>query len=190
MNGHLGCWRLSQVSALGVIDLLKSGSSAFSSSLQRCSAHIHAKRVLTVPSIGSQKDQSGGTERCHNRRTLTISIVEVTEIESGLGQEAVEEVSPVLHPPAPGLHLCGQLADVVLDDIGQRPSQVRPGRLHRIQLAGVWRELVDVSARTGRRSARACASSPSLSTSPIRIGGFTHMSLRQPARRMALPSCS
>jgi hypothetical protein len=27
-------------------------------------------------------------------------------MESGLGQEAVEEVGPVLHPPAPGLHVC------------------------------------------------------------------------------------
>jgi hypothetical protein len=38
----------------------------------------------------------------------------VTEVEPGLGQEAVEEAWPVLHPPDPGLHQRGQLADVVL----------------------------------------------------------------------------
>jgi hypothetical protein len=69
--------------------------------------------------------------------------VEVTEVEPGPGQEAVEEARPVLHPPEPGLHQRGQLADVVLGEVGQRPFQVRPDRLHRIQLAGIRRQPVD-----------------------------------------------
>jgi len=40
---------------------------------------------------------------------LTISIVEVTEVEPGLGEEAVEEAGPVLHLPEPGLDQRGQL---------------------------------------------------------------------------------
>jgi len=47
------------------------------------------------------------------------SIVEVTEVEPGLGQEALEEAGLVLHPPEPGLDQCCELADVVLDEVGQ-----------------------------------------------------------------------
>ncbi|HEY1004420.1 MAG TPA: hypothetical protein VGD83_32760, partial [Streptosporangiaceae bacterium] len=42
------------------------------------------------------------------------------EVEAGLGQEALQEAWPVLHPPQPGLHQRGQLADVLLDQVGQR----------------------------------------------------------------------
>jgi hypothetical protein len=45
--------------------------------------------------------------------------VEVTEVESGLGQEALEEAWLVLHAPQPGLDQRGQLADVLLDQVGQ-----------------------------------------------------------------------
>ena len=41
------------------------------------------------------------------------------EVESGLGQEALEEAGLVLHPPEPGLHQGNQLADVLLDQVGQ-----------------------------------------------------------------------
>jgi hypothetical protein len=50
--------------------------------------------------------------------------VEVTEVETRLGQEAVEESWSVLHPPEPGLHQHGQLGDVLLDQVGQRPLEV------------------------------------------------------------------
>jgi hypothetical protein len=46
--------------------------------------------------------------------------VEVTEVEAGLGQEALEEAGSVLHQPQPGLDQRGQLADVVLGEVGQR----------------------------------------------------------------------
>lgn len=37
------------------------------------------------------------------------------EVESGLGEEVLEEGGLVLHPPEPGLDQRSQLADVVLD---------------------------------------------------------------------------
>jgi hypothetical protein len=41
--------------------------------------------------------------------------VEVTEVEveAGLGEEAVEQAGPVLHPPEPCLHQGSQLIDVL-----------------------------------------------------------------------------
>jgi hypothetical protein len=124
-----------------------------------------------VPSTGIQKDQSGGTERCHNRRHSN-------DLNCGGYGDRVRSWpgsrrggrSGTASAGAGSSPVCGQLADVVLDDIGQRPSQVRPGRLHRIQLAGVWRELVDVSARTGRRSARASRELTSDSSSSFARG--------------------
>jgi hypothetical protein len=41
------------------------------------------------------------------------------EVESGLGQEALQKGGPVLHSPEPGLDQRGQLADVLLDQVGQ-----------------------------------------------------------------------
>jgi len=52
--------------------------------------------------------------------------LEVTEVETGLGQEAVEEARPVLHPPEPGLHQRGQLAEAGFGEVGQGSLQVRP----------------------------------------------------------------
>jgi hypothetical protein len=46
------------------------------------------------------------------------------EVESGLGEEAVQEAGLVLHPPEPGLDQGGQLIDVVLDQVGQRSLEV------------------------------------------------------------------
>src|SRR6202040_3760210 len=71
------------------------------------------------------------------------------EVESGLGEEALEEAGLVLHPPEPGLHQRGQLIDVVLDQVGQRPFQVRPDRLNRVQLWRVSRQLEDRQPRAG-----------------------------------------
>jgi hypothetical protein len=47
-------------------------------------------------------------------------------LEPGAGEEAVEEAGPVLHPPEPGLHQRGQLADVAFSQVGQGSLQVRP----------------------------------------------------------------
>jgi hypothetical protein len=55
-------------------------------------------------------------------RPKRSSKAEGIEVESGLGQEAVEEAAPVLHPPEPGLHQRGQLIDVLLGEVSQRPA--------------------------------------------------------------------
>jgi hypothetical protein len=68
---------------------------------------------------------------------ITISLwklLKAREVESGLGEEALEEAGLVLHPPGPGLDQRGQLTDVLLDQVGQRPFQVRPCRLAWVQL--------------------------------------------------------
>ena len=70
-------------------------------------------------------------------RPARASIVEVTEVEPGLGEEAVEEAGPVLHLPEPGLDQRGQLADVVLGKVGQRPFQVGPDRFSRFAIVHV-----------------------------------------------------
>jgi hypothetical protein len=46
------------------------------------------------------------------------------KVEPGLGQEAIEQASAVLHPPEAGLHQGGQLVDVLLDQVGQRPLEM------------------------------------------------------------------
>jgi hypothetical protein len=58
-------------------------------------------------------------------------LLEGCEVESGLGEEALEEAGLVLHPPEPGLDQRGQLADVLLDQVGQRSFQVGPDRFSR-----------------------------------------------------------
>jgi hypothetical protein len=60
-----------------------------------------------------------------------LQLWKLLKVEAGLGQEALEEAGPVLHPPQPGLDQRGQLADVVLDQVGQRPFQAGPGWLSR-----------------------------------------------------------
>src|SRR5215813_2087889 len=52
------------------------------------------------------------------------STVEVTEVEAGLSQEAVEQGRGVLHPLEPDPHQGGQLADG-LDVSGIVPSRTR-----------------------------------------------------------------
>lgn len=51
------------------------------------------------------------------------------QVEPGLGDEAVKEARPVLHPPEPSLHQCGQLIDILLGEVRQRPFQIRPDAL-------------------------------------------------------------
>ena len=59
------------------------------------------------------------------------------EVKSGSGEEAVEEAVPVLHPPEPGLHQRGQLADIAFSQVSQGSLQVRPHRFNRVQLVSV-----------------------------------------------------
>ena len=42
------------------------------------------------------------------------------EVEPGLGEEAVDEAGPVLHPFKPGLDQRGQLIETLLGEVGQR----------------------------------------------------------------------
>ena len=72
-----------------------------------------------------------------------MRVTEECKVEAGLGQEAVEQAGPVLHPPEPGLDQRGQLDDVVLDEVGQRPLEIRPDRLDRVEFVRVRREPVD-----------------------------------------------
>jgi len=75
---------------------------------------------------------SGG---CGSPNDLQLwKLLKEREVESGLGQEAVEEAWPVLHLPEPGFHQRGQLADVVLDQVGQRSFQVGPDRFSRFAI--------------------------------------------------------
>jgi hypothetical protein len=60
--------------------------------------------------------------RWHARGLTRSSILGVTEgyeVEPGSGEEALEEAGPVLHPPQPGLDQRGELAEGVLDQVGQ-----------------------------------------------------------------------
>jgi hypothetical protein len=57
-----------------------------------------------------------------------VGVTEGREVEAGLGQEAAEETGSVLHPFEPGLHQGGELADVVLGQVGQGSFEVRPHR--------------------------------------------------------------
>ena len=71
----------------------------------------------------------------HGRRANDLrlwKLLERREFESGLGEKAIQEAGLVLHPPQPGLDQRGQLIDVLLDQVGQRPFQVRPDRLSRL----------------------------------------------------------
>src|SRR5690348_6459667 len=74
-----------------------------------------------------------GTKSAPNDLQL-LKLLKWREVESGLGQEAAEQARSVLHPPEPGLDQRGQLIDVLLDQVGQRPLQVRPDRLSRFAI--------------------------------------------------------
>lgn len=56
------------------------------------------------------------------------------EVEPGAPEEGLEQAGPVLHPAQPGLNQRGELADGVLDQLGQGPFQQRPGRLSRLAI--------------------------------------------------------
>ena len=56
-------------------------------------------------------------------------MVEVTKVEAGLGQEAVDEAGTVLHPFEQGLHQRDQLADALLGEVGQGCLEGRPDAL-------------------------------------------------------------
>src|SRR5579859_866605 len=77
-------------------------------------------------------------------------LLEGREVESGLGEEALEQAGLVLHPPQPRLDQCGQLIDILLDQVGQRPFQDRPDRLDRVELGRIRREPVDGQPVPGR----------------------------------------
>src|SRR3954468_3109193 len=66
-----------------------------------------------------------------------------SEVEPSAGEEAGQQLGAVLHPFEPGLHERGELGDVVLGQVGQRSLQVRPPRLHRVELVGVRGQPVD-----------------------------------------------
>jgi hypothetical protein len=78
------------------------------------------------------------------KRSLMVGVTEGCEVESGAGEEAVEEAGPVLHSLEPGLDQRGELAEVAFGQVGQGPLEVRPDRLNRLfivrgALAGrVW----------------------------------------------------
>jgi hypothetical protein len=117
--------------------------------------------------------------------------VEVTEVEPGFGREAVEEAGPVLHPPEPGLHQRGQLADVLLGEVGQRPFQVRPDRLSRFVIV---QGSLDRRLRARRLLAgRACSgwwSGPSSCehATPREAGRHTRRGHGHPPQMVALTS--
>jgi len=72
-----------------------------------------------------------------------VGVTEGCEVESGAGEEAVEEAGPVLHSLEPGLDQRGELAEVAfgqVGQVGQGPLEVRPDRLDRVELGGVWRQ--------------------------------------------------
>ena len=66
-----------------------------------------------------------------NLRVMNLRVMKRCEVEAGLGEEALEEAGPVLHP----LETCpdqrSQLMDVVLGEVGQRSFKVRPDWLSR-----------------------------------------------------------
>jgi len=72
--------------------------------------------------------------------TRATRVAEGCEVESGSGEEAVEEARAVLHPPEPGLHQRGQLADVAFSQVGQGSLQVLPHRFDWVELVRVRRE--------------------------------------------------
>jgi hypothetical protein len=45
-----------------------------------------------------------------------VRVTKGCEVKSGLGEEAVDEAGPVLHPFEPGLHQRGQLTDALLGE--------------------------------------------------------------------------
>src|SRR5258708_4035484 len=54
-----------------------------------------------------------------------VGVTEGREVQAGAGEEAFEEAGPVMHPFEPGLHQGGQLADVVLGQVGLTVASIR-----------------------------------------------------------------
>ncbi len=62
----------------------------------------------------------------------------VRDAGPGLGQETAGQARPVLHPPEPGLHQGGQLADAALGQVGQgsvakEPELLSPSYRNRVR---------------------------------------------------------
>jgi uncharacterized protein YjlB len=68
---------------------------------------IHHPSALLVLVLGRSK------------RSLMVGVTEGCEVESGAGEEAVEQAGPVLHPPEPGLDQGGELGEVAFGQVGQ-----------------------------------------------------------------------
>lgn len=65
------------------------------------------------------------------------------QVEPGSGEEPFEQARLVPHPPEPCLSHRGELGEISLGQVDQRPFQVGPDRLDRAELGGVGRELED-----------------------------------------------
>ena len=63
-----------------------------------------------------------------------VGVTEGAEIESGAGEEAVEEAGPVLHPLEPRLHQRGELSEVAFGEVGQGSLEMRPDQLNRLSI--------------------------------------------------------
>jgi hypothetical protein len=70
-------------------------------------------------------------------------VTEGCEVEPGAGEETADEAGTVLHPFEPGLDQRGELAEVVLGEVGQRPLEVRPDRFDRVEFVGLRQEPAD-----------------------------------------------
>src|SRR5258708_27810149 len=77
-----------------------------------------------------------------------MGVTEGCEVESGAGEEAVEEAGPVLHPFQPGLYQGGELADVAFGQVGQGSFQAGPGRLDLAEFVRIRRALLKALARS------------------------------------------
>jgi hypothetical protein len=56
--------------------------------------------------------------------SLIAGVAKGCEVEPGAREEAAKQAGPVLHPFEPGLHQRGELGEVVLGEVGQRPLEV------------------------------------------------------------------
>src|SRR5690348_4032005 len=96
-------------------------------------AYCGSESWREVPAA-ARHDLAAGRRLSQPNDLQLLKLLKWREVEPGLGQEAAEQAGPVLHPPEPGLDQRGQLIDVLLDQVGQRPFQVRPDRLSRFAI--------------------------------------------------------
>ncbi|SRR6266536_1284549 len=66
-----------------------------------------------------------------------------SEVEPGLGEEAVEEAGPVLHPFEPGLHQRSEWPMLCLVRLARGRLEVQPHGLGRVEFGYIRRELAD-----------------------------------------------